>query len=141
MVDREVFDRRLARLEELLRDLRRLAASDPDLYRKDPGLQAQAERWLQLAAECVLDLANHLISERGWRTPETYRDSIRILAEERVLDEELASRLEAWVGLRNVLVHLYLDVDHETIWEILTNDLGDLEAFAAAVAAAAGPGD
>jgi uncharacterized protein YutE (UPF0331/DUF86 family) len=140
LVDREVFDRRLARLEELLRDLRRLSRSGREPYLGDRGLQAQAERWLQLAAECVLDLANHLISERGWRTPETYRDSIRVLAEEGVLPGDLAPRLEAWAGLRNILVHLYLEVDHETLWRVLTEDLGDLEAFAAAVASAAGQG-
>jgi len=139
LVDREVFDRRLAGLEQLLRDLRGLARSGRAQFLRDRGLQAQAERWLQLAAESVLDLANHLISERGGRTPESYRDSIRVLAEEGVLPEELASCIEAWAGLRNVLIHLYLEVDHETIWEVLTDDLGDLESFAAAVAAAAGP--
>lgn len=50
MVDREVFDRRLARLEELLVMLRRLGAGSRDIYLRDAGLQAQAERWLHLAA-------------------------------------------------------------------------------------------
>lgn len=100
MVDREVFDRRLAGLEQLLRDLRGLARSGRAQFLRDRGLQARAERWLQLAAESVLDLANHLISERGWRTPDSYRDSIRVLAEEGVLGEQLASRIEAWAGLR-----------------------------------------
>lgn len=45
--------------------------------------------------------------------------------------------MEDWAGLRNVLVHLYLEIDHQRIWEILTADLDELEAFAAAVARAA----
>jgi uncharacterized protein YutE (UPF0331/DUF86 family) len=53
-----------------------------------------------------------------------------------VLAPDLAGEMESWAGLRNVLVHLYLGIDHERIWEILTSDLDQLESFAAAVSAA-----
>ncbi len=121
----------------MLRRLRRLAGADRERYLADAGLQAQAERWLHLAAESCLDLAHHLIAERGWRTPDTYHDAFVVLREEGVLDEGLAQRMAAWAGLRNVLVHLYLDVDHARLWAILQEDLDDVEAFAAAAARAA----
>ena len=38
-------------------------------------------------------------------------------------------------GLRNVLVHAYFDVDFETIWAIVSQDLGALEAAATALKA------
>lgn len=65
MVDREVFDRRLAHLESWLRELRRLARS-----------------------------------------------------------------MEGWAGLRNLLVHLYLEVDPARLYEILRQDLDELERYA-----------
>lgn len=134
MVDPDVFDRRIAKLEDLLSDLRQLATMPRNEYERDHGKQAQAERWLHLAAECVLDLTHHLIADRGWRTPSSYRDAIRVLAEESVLDEDLAHDLEEWAGLRNVLVHLYLEVDHAIVYDILQNDLDQLQRFAEAVA-------
>ncbi len=137
MVDRETLDRRLGKLEELLRDLRRLAMVPRSEFLRERGLQAQAERWLQLAAECALDLANHLIADRGWRTPATYKESFQILKEQGVLPERLAGAMEGWAGLRNLLVHFYLGVDHERVFEILVNELGQLEEFAAAVQRAA----
>ncbi len=118
-------------------DLRSLAGTPKASYLDDRGLRAQAERWLHLAAECVLDLSHHLIAERGWRAPSSYRDAIRVLAENGVFAEPLASELEQWAGLRNVLVHLYLDVDHEVLFDILVNDLEQLERFALAVSRAA----
>jgi len=117
----------------LLRDLRSLAETARDDYLRDRRLHAQAERWLQLAAECVLDIAHHLIADRGWRTPSSYRDAIGVLAESGALDEELASQLVRWAGLRNVLVHVYIDIDHERIFEILQSDLDQLQRFAEAV--------
>lgn len=136
MVDPEVFSRRLARLEELLISLRELSKVEREKFLVDRPLQAQAERWLHLAAECALDLANHLIADRGWQTPGTYREAFRTLEQRGVLAPELAKKMEAWAGLRNVLVHMYLDVDHATIHDILRNDLDELEAFARAVAEA-----
>lgn len=136
MVDREVFERRLGKLESLLRDLRSLARESRDDYLGDRAKQAQAERWLHLASECVLDLSHHLIADRGWRQPASYREAIRVLAENGAIDDELCSQLELWAGLRNVLVHLYLDVDHDTIFEIMQTDLDQLESFARAIAQA-----
>jgi uncharacterized protein YutE (UPF0331/DUF86 family) len=136
LVDREVFDRRLGKLEELLRDLRAVARVDRSTFLSDRGLQAQAERWLQLAAECALDLAHHLIAERGWKTPTTYREAFEILRAERVLDARLAERMQGWAGLRNVLTHLYLEIDHPRLHEILRRELDDLAIYAAALARA-----
>ena len=112
LVDREAFDLRLAKLEQPLRDLRSLAERDRSSFLADRGLQAQAERWLQLAAECALDLAHQMIADRGWKTPTTYREAFAILRAEGVLDGELAEQMQGWAGLRNVLTHLYLEVEH-----------------------------
>jgi uncharacterized protein YutE (UPF0331/DUF86 family) len=89
------------------------------------------------AAECALDLANHLIADQGWRTPTTYREVFEILAEQSVLDAKLAEQMQAWAGLRNVLVHVYLEIDHDRIHAMITGELDQLEAFAAAISRAA----
>ncbi len=44
--------------------------------------------------------------------------------------------MEAWAGLRNVLVHLYFDVDQRRIFKIIARDLSELEDFAKAVSRA-----
>lgn len=38
------------------------------------------------------------------------------------------------MGFRNVLVHLYLDIDHGRSHDAIREDLGDLERFAVAMA-------
>ncbi len=141
LVDRDVFDRRLGKLEELMRDLRALSRTDRATFLADRGLRAQGERWLQLAAECALDLAHHLIAERGWKTPTSYREAFEVLRAERVLDARLAERMQGWAGLRNVLTHLYLEVDHGRLHEILTGELDDLERYAAALSRAVREGE
>jgi len=57
-----------------------------------------------------------------------------VLEEEGVIDEDLSERLQRWMGFRNILVHLYLEIDHSRVYDAIQADLGDLEAFAAAMA-------
>ena len=77
-----------------------------------------------------LDLAQHLIASRGWRTPATYREAFQVLASEGVLTSELAGQMGGWAGLRNILVHLYLEVDYGKLFQILTEDLPEIESYA-----------
>jgi uncharacterized protein YutE (UPF0331/DUF86 family) len=130
LVDRDTFDRRLARLEETLRELRGVVAEGEARFRADTRTRAAAERWLHLAAECAIDLAHQLIADQGWRTPATYREAFQILADEGVISEERCRTLEGWAGLRNVLVHLYTRVDDTLVWRAMTRDLDGLEQFA-----------
>ena len=88
-----------------------------------------AERFLHLASESVLDMAQHVISDMGYRQPNDYKDSMEVLREEGILDDDLAERLKGWMGFRNVLVHFYLEIDHNLSYDAIRNDLGDLEQF------------
>ncbi len=133
MVDRDVFYRRLAKLEELLHRLREIAQVSKEEFLDDGGIQAKAERWLHLAAECCLDLGQHLIADRGWRMPKSNREVFQILGQEGVLPDAMAAQMQDWAGFRNVLVHLYLEIDYQQVYTTLTEELEQLEGFAAAL--------
>jgi len=133
LVDPDTLDRRLAKLEELLQRLRKLALTPEADFLANNVLQSATERSLHLAAECCIDIAHHIIADRGWTTPTTYKEAFQILADNGVLEEELCADMQDWAGLRNVLVHLYLDVDQKRLYEILQQDLNGLETYAGAI--------
>ena len=106
------------------------ATSSRERFVADADLHDLAERRLHLAVECMIDVSNHVIATEGLRTAKTYRDAFVVLSESGVLDHSLAQRLGGWAGLRNVLVHLYMDIDHGFVHEAIANELGDLSEFA-----------
>lgn len=85
----------------------------------------------------MLDLAHHLISDRGWPTPDTNREAFEVLVEQGVLSEELGEQMARWASLRDLLVPPYLNVDHGVLWDIMQRDLDQLEEYARAVRRAA----
>jgi uncharacterized protein YutE (UPF0331/DUF86 family) len=78
---------------------------------------------------CCLDLANHVIAAEGWRSPQDYFDSFRILNEQGLIPAEFLPTLRQIVSLRNRLVHLYWQVDEEILYRTLQEDLGDFDRF------------
>jgi uncharacterized protein YutE (UPF0331/DUF86 family) len=134
MVDRDVLASRLSALDGYLAELRSLRTASREEFVAEPALHHLAERFVHLACEAILDLAHHVVSDEGLRQPATYREAMQVLAEGGFVNADLAVRLADWVGLRNVLVHLYLNIDHGRVWDALHEDFGDLDAFAAAMA-------
>lgn len=103
---------------------------DEDEFVREAALHDLAERYLHLAVEASLDLANHWIAERGLRTPDANRDTFTVLEEAGELPGDMAERLRGWAGFRNILVHEYLTIDHGIAWRAIRDELGDLDRLA-----------
>ena len=119
--------------------LRRIAGDLSDLDGEDPATLAHDGRGLRAvkysfvtAIEAVIDVAQHLCASEQWGAPATNGDALRILARHDVLDDDLAERLVAAVGFRNVLVHEYTVVDDGRVIAALS-ELDDLHDFIAAI--------
>lgn len=134
MVDPEVVARRLLSLNETLIHLGRPEAGDVDRLRSDAMLRAAVERWLQLCIEACIDIAYHVVADRGWTPPDTARGAFLSLAAHDIISNDLADRLGRSAGMRNVLVHDYVDVDLDRLARTVREDLDDLRAFGAVVA-------
>ncbi|MFW5877219.1 MAG: type VII toxin-antitoxin system HepT family RNase toxin [Myxococcota bacterium] len=119
---------------EYVERLERYRAVDRDRFVADADTHHLAERYLHLAVESALDIANHIIADQGFEAPETYRDAFAILGKHHMIPGDLARRLQAWAGFRNVLVHAYLDIDHGLAWDAVAHDLEDLRRLAAIAA-------
>lgn len=134
MIDREIVATRLSKLREALRKLKTLGGKSREEYLASETDQALAEHFLRLALEAMLDTGNHIVAARGLRKPLQLREIPLILAENRLISPALGEKLARATGLRNRLVHRYTEIDHRTLFEVLQEDLADLEAFAVSAA-------
>lgn len=101
-----------------------------DDLKTDPTLRGAVERYLHLSAECVIDVAEIMISELGLRKPEEYRESINILGEAGIIPGEFAHYFSPVAGFRNILVHEYAKIDLTEVHRHLQKDLVDFDKFA-----------
>ena len=130
MVSQESITRRLQKLEEYISLLERLREHPKKAILSDPFVYGNVERYLQLAIQTVIDISNYILAEKKVRGINEYRDALERLGAEGIIPEKLASRIVPMAGLRNILVHEYLDVDREKLYDILHHHLSDLKEFA-----------
>jgi uncharacterized protein YutE (UPF0331/DUF86 family) len=136
MVDIPLILRKLSELQEFTSQLREYQTITVSEYAAEWKTQRIIERTLQIAVEVCLDIAGHIISDKGYRVPNSYADTFSVLFENRVIDEQLLVALEKMARCRNFIVHHYDKIDAEIIVGILKKNLSDFEAFKTAVVAA-----
>ena len=127
--DQAVVRRHLVALRAAVINLRRHAGALPHALRSDADLRWTVERGLQLCAQNALDIATHIASAVG-RDAADYTSAIDILVEAQVLPPEFGAQFREVAGLRNILVHGYLEVDLDIVSRVLLEHLDDFEQFA-----------
>lgn len=97
-------------------------------------LKSAIERNFQLAIESALDIGEIIISAEDLEKPEDYRSVILILGKHNVIPMDFAEKFAPAAGLRNILVHMYEEVDVGKLHDYLQNNLEDIAEFAKFVA-------
>ena len=101
-----------------------------DEFAREHVLVGSAERDFQVAIQAALDIGAYLLVEMSAQMPADYKDIFPKMAEVGILPPDVAPRLVGMAKFRNVLVHLYLEVDLKKVYHYLQHDLGDFELFA-----------
>lgn len=132
MVDVSRVEARVQRLEELIERLDEVRQAGESAYLADERQRAATERWLQVAVQICIDLGTQLVTEQSAPPPSDYAEVFTILGEKGVIPSDLAQRLADAAKQRNLIVHLYLEIDDRAVFASLTH-LDDLREFAASL--------
>lgn len=132
MVDADIIAQRLERLKVYVKQLRVLQKGGKKRVCKSPVIFAAMERYLQLAAECVLSVGNHVIAGLNLRKPATYDQIMQILAEEKVIAKKVLASAKPIASVRSLLVHDYGEVNREKLFDIARTMVPTLETLAKA---------
>ncbi len=80
-----------------------------------------------------MDVASHIVAQRRLGIPDSYREMIAILEQNGVLDSRLSKSLQNMISMRNLLVHQYLEVDYQLLFEAIPNVIADATEFVSVI--------
>ena len=129
MVDKMLILRKIAELEEYLKQTKEYSEITVADYSGDWKTQRIVERTLQMIIETCLDIAAHLISDKGYRVPENYADTFRVLYENDVLEEALFETMADAAKFRNIIVHHYNRIDPAVVVTVLNRHLNAFAGY------------
>ncbi len=129
MVDIEVVRKRLKEIDELVVLLEESSNLSDDEFMSSKKERLSTLYALQLCIQHILDIGVHLLAGKGLVNLDEYRQVFLKLGSEKIIPLDFAKRIEPMAGLRNILVHDYVDVDLVLIREFLKNHLSDFRTF------------
>lgn len=88
---------------------------------------------LQRLCEAAIDIANRCLKLAQGPIPQSSRDSFAQLERMGLLNSELAISMQKMVGLRNIAVHDYQNLNLEIVIAVIEKHLDDFKAFALVV--------
>lgn len=133
MLDKALILRKISELDEYLKQIKEFSEISLQDYSEDWKVQRIVERTLQILVEVCADIANHIISDRGYRIPKSYADTFKVLYENDLLDKDLFETMEKMAKLRNILVHHYDKIDEAIVIGILKEYLNAFTAYKDAI--------
>lgn len=129
MVRAEIIRKRLNKLDEYIAILKGLQHYSYEEFIADPERYGSTERFLHLAIEAITDMGNHVIADLGLGVVNSYGDIPALIARKGYLSPSLEGKWIRMIGFRNTLVHDYIDIDRKIVYDVLQNDITDLEAL------------
>ncbi|NOZ73031.1 MAG: DUF86 domain-containing protein [Chloroflexi bacterium] len=117
-------------IQRCVRRAREEYQADPDGFATNYTRQDAALLNVLRACETAIDLANHIIRVYKLGIPVSSTDSFKLLQTERIIDAQMAERLEKMVGFRNTVIHQYTKTDLRIVEAVIVSELDELLAFA-----------
>lgn len=121
--DPDLVQRKLQLLTETLDHLASLGPLTADDLRHDPVRAAATERFVSRTVDLAVAVNAHLASTVGERVPGDYHETFAAAAQTGAITDDLAKRLAPSTGLRNVIVHEYLDLDLARLADAASDDV------------------
>ena len=112
-----------------LEKLEKMARIPKKTFLADERNPAASESFLRRCIEAIFDIGRHILSKSFSSKSLEYKEVALELGDKGVISKNYARTLVKMAGYRNRLVHYYKEISNEEIYEILQNDLGDLEKF------------
>jgi uncharacterized protein YutE (UPF0331/DUF86 family) len=133
VIRRETLLPRISGIQKNIQKLRALSKTPLQEFSSGDAFDL-AQHHLRLALEGVFNICSHILARiPGGRAVE-YKEIALKMGEHKLVPLDFAKqKLKPMAGLRNMLVHVYSDLDPSRLHEVITNHLDDLETFLAHV--------
>jgi uncharacterized protein YutE (UPF0331/DUF86 family) len=122
----QVIAERSAWVRDMLERLKALPLGSFESFTADPRNPASAESYLRRALEALLDLGRHILAKGFGLAVTEYKEIAQRLAGQGILSADNGRLLEKMAGYRNRMVHFYQEISNQELYEICSNQLGDV---------------
>jgi len=110
-------------IEAYLKEFEKIIPNDLEDYLNDYLIKVACERYFEKIVEAVVDLTFFVIKKKELKIPEDDTSAFDILAENKIIDINLGSRLKDAKRMKNIISHQYGKISNEIVFNSIKNEL------------------
>ena len=129
MTNLSVIENKISSIKKYLKITERYKKHSREEIENNIDIKGAVERYLYLAAQATIDLAEAIIAYKNFRKPTTMAESFHILREEGLISQELTEKMIGMTGFRNAVAHDYDKINYDLVYKIIHHDIKDIENF------------
>ncbi|AGL02591.1 type VII toxin-antitoxin system HepT family RNase toxin [Desulfoscipio gibsoniae] len=130
MINKTLISQRLELINCWLKNLKKLSYLSYEEFISNNINSAAAESYLRRSLEAIFDIGRHLLAKTGnIEMAGEYKSIAKGLASNNFVSNDLGKKLVQMAGYRNRMVHFYSMVTEKELYDILLDNLGDIEQF------------
>lgn len=116
-------------IEECLSELKTFQSISEEEFLSDKRNTAYVESYLRRTPEAMFDIGRYILAKTyGYKELE-YKKIAKELGNKGVVNQELSEKLFLIAGYRNRMVHFYREITPSELFNIVRNNLTDVEEF------------
>lgn len=124
-----IIEQHIQNMEEALAQLGKYRNISFNEFQKDLSLVWIVEKGLEILIQNLLDIGAHLLASEIKNDWEDYGEVILKLGKHGVIPQEFVDQIKGMAGLRNILIHEYLRIDLNKLFDYLKYRLEDFIQF------------
>lgn len=125
--------KKLIQIDSYIQELEALVLShSPEEVKREATLLHTAERLVQLLVDTMIDINIHLLISKEMTYDKT-QSTFLLLGKMKVLPENFARKIAPIVGLRNILVYRYEELNKDLFIRNLFNNKNDFKTYLVAI--------
>lgn len=125
MIDKDKITAYISEIESAIETLKTYSALDKQVFLQSPVTIRDAKYCFIIAGQAAIDLCYHLTAKLLKKAPSDYANCFETLIESGAFSRETLMCMAVMAKFRNLLVHHYIKVDDERVYD----KLAEIECF------------
>jgi uncharacterized protein YutE (UPF0331/DUF86 family) len=121
--------KRFQRMDEMIEILKSYQTYPTKEFLSNRTIQLSTERAIEICINICIDIGAHILTSLGNNTSDSYGEIFTNLAKENIFPLEFANQMRKMVGFRNILGHIYMDIDYLKVFAVLHENITDFTQF------------
>jgi len=134
MIDKQIVYSRIQEIEDSLDRLKKIGEVEEEVFVADNNLKDIASYRLLIIIEASISICQHICAREIHKAPESYADCFSLLEKNNIITKDISVRLQQMARFRNMLIHIYWDIDYSLVHQIIKKRMNDTKEFISQIA-------